>query len=74
MQGRGGAPRSVGQSLANNDNTEYNRAKAERGWGDRGLSTTHDNQQKATWARHLFWSFLNDKKLTSLRNEMGIWT
>jgi hypothetical protein len=61
--------------ITNNDNTntEDDRAQEERrGW--RKMSTTHDNQQKANWERHLLWSNLNDRKKTWMMNEMAIRT
>ncbi len=45
--------------IANNDKDD--RAKEERSEGGGGISCTtqhHDNQKNATWARHLFCSFL----------------
>ena len=45
------------------------------GAGGVEMSTTHhDNQQKANGARHLFGSFLNDRKKTWMLNEMAIRT
>jgi len=59
--------------IANNDNTSFKK-KREGGGGGEVMSTTHDNQQKANGARHLFGSFLNDRKKTWMTNEMAIRT
>jgi hypothetical protein len=62
--------------IANNDNTENDGAKEEGGWvdGPRSSTTNHDNQQKATWVRRIFWLFLHNRKTTCVTNEMAIRT